>query len=224
MTNKTLIDILNPVCKELFVLSQTTEISLQHKFIAFHGILPRSHLKGDYLEDAVASSLDTDPDLHNFIDWTPGSHNPYADIILKNKNNFGISVKSGTITDNILKISGHRLGKVFGDFNKINRLLVDYKSDVTLCFVYSDFKYVVYYIDQIVFSYPDSPLQWEPIMGKKNGKVSKYIYSSPEGLLVEILPDLSWQVWWSVPIILCRKGITINIPKYERHKMEQQCL
>jgi hypothetical protein len=207
-----------------FILSQTSEISLTSKLISFHGILPRSHLTGGYLEDAVASSLDTDPDLHNFVDWTPGSHNPHADIILKNKNNFGISVKSGTLNKEILKISGHRLGKVGGDFNKINKLLMEYRSDVTLCCVYNDFKYSIYYVDKDKFSYPNSSLDWEPIMGKRNGKVSKYVFRCVGDLIVEILPELSWQVWWSIPLLLCRKGIVIDIPKYETKNTKQKPL
>jgi hypothetical protein len=224
MTNCLLPNIILTEKQLPFVLSQTSEISLISKLTSFHGILPRSHLTGGYLEDAVASSLDIDPQLHGFVSWKPGSHDPHADIILKNKNDFGISVKSGTLDKEILKISGHRLGKVCGDFNKINKLLMEYRSNVTLCCVYNNFKYSIYYIDKDNFLYPTSPLEWIPTMGKISGKIGKYVFKSQNNLVVEILPNLSWQVWWSIPLLLCRKGIVINVPKCENENTDQKTL
>lgn len=195
-----------------FVFSKTTEISLKDKFVGFHGILPRSHLTGGYLEDAVASSLNIDPELRDKVDWYPGSHNPKSDIILNDKN-IGISVKSGTIDKGFLKVSGNRLSKSNGDFNKINALLTEYVSDIMICFIYNNFKYSIYYVDREYFVYPTSANFWKPIMGKRNGVVSEYLYNSPSGIIVKILPKLSWQVWWNIPLELCRVGFEISIPK-----------
>jgi hypothetical protein len=197
-----------------FTLSQIAETVLSQKLIAFHGILPRSHMTAEYLEDAVSSSLDIDPDLHENVVWVPRSHTSKSDIVLKNRNNFGISVKSGSMRNNMLKISGHRFSKANGDFNKINELLEMYLSDIMICFVYTNSHYEIFYVDKSIFVYPVCAKEWTAVMGSKTGRPQKFVFVSANGLVVDIIPNLSWQVWWSIPIVLCRKGKIIQIPKF----------
>jgi hypothetical protein len=194
---------------QLFEMSQITIKALESKLIAYHGLFKQNKCEAKEMEELVSSALDSDPIYNGSVIWKSGSHDPGSDIMI---NNIKLSIKSGSIKKDIITISGNRLTGAKGDFNVINSLLKSYTSDVMICFVYNkeNSKYQVIYVDSNVFVYPDSVKSWIPIMGKKNGSISSYSYNSPVDMQVKIIPAMSWQAWWYIPLRVCRIGVDIS--------------
>jgi len=186
--------------------------SLKNSLTVYHGLFRQNKCEAKEMEELVASALDIDPMYTGKVDWKSGSHEPGSDIIIPNTK---LSIKSGSIKNEILTISGNRLTKAKGNFNTINTLLRSYVSDVMICFVYEekDDKYQVVYVDSSVFIYPDSAKDWVGVMSKKSGSITAWSWMPPNDMLVKITPSMSWQVWWHIPLKICRMGASITTRK-----------
>jgi hypothetical protein len=199
----------------LFTLSRMTERSLQERFQAFHGIFRKNKCTGSYVEEIAYRALTMDHELGERVAWSSGSHSAIADIrILAPSGDIGLSVKSGKPVKghpDLIQIPGHRLSRAHGDLNLVNAILRKQVSDVVLCFLHNPLseEYQIIYIDAPVFVYPTTSTGWHATIGHKNGRIAQYSWTSPHGLVAEIKPDLSWQIWWTIPLALCRIGSAI---------------
>lgn len=192
---------------------------LKQAIRTYHGIFQENKLTGNELEEALYNALGYDPLLHGHLRWNSGSHNSKADIwidqgFFATEKIFTISVKSGTLKQkgSQVQISGHRLSAANSNMNTINLMLRDRISDIMICFVHHQklHTYEVFYIDAPIFDYPQSGDAWKAFISPKKGVVTSYSYTSPRGMFCEITPSQSWQIWWRIPMDLCRQGPTIS--------------
>ena len=197
----------------VFVITHTSEKALRQKLLAFHGLFTENKCSGSLIEEVFVRSLDMESSYGESIEWASGSHNSGPDIVINKPVRITLSVKSGTIQGNILLVSGHRMTTAKGDLNKINDILGSNVSDVVVCFVYSkaNKSYQIVYVDATVFVYPNLASMWESKMSEKTGKIVRYIWTAPNGLVAEVTPSMSWQVWWKIPMTLCRNGSLIKV-------------
>lgn len=203
--------------QNLFIMSRISKDMLTHDIQTFHGLFKSNKITGGYLEELMYRSIDIDPDYNGKVIWNSGSHAPGSDIVIYNDTNkkdklISISVKSGTVTNNFIEISGNRLSQCNSDMNCINGLLKKYISDVLIACSYNSESglYNIIYIDRSIFNYPENGSGWIPKIGLKTGKISKYEYEQ-NGIISSITPSMSWQVWWKIPLCLCRIGLSISI-------------
>lgn len=197
---------------QLFEMSPITTTSLKTSLTVYHGLFRQNKCEAKEMEELVASALKIDPIYTDKVEWKSGSHEPGSDIIIPN---IKLSIKSGTIKDETITISGNRLTKAKENFNIINSLLKSYVSDVMICFVYEkkDDTYQVIYVDSDVFIYPELASDWKNVMSKKSGNTTAWTWTPPNDMLVKITPSMSWQVWWHIPLKICRMGSLITTRK-----------
>lgn len=198
----------------MFNFSTQSLTILENQLNNFHKLFKHNKCSSTYIEELIYNGLNADPNYHGLVKWKCNSHNPKEDILIETSKPIYISVKSGTIYNNTVTISGHRLGKHACDLESINTILKEYTCDVLTCFLYEEYNknYKILYIDKDVFTYPILHTDWQQNMKKKENKISDYRYLSHNNVLTKIIPDMSWQVWWYIPIELCRfeRSITIN--------------
>jgi len=196
----------------MFELSKITVKTLASSLTMYHGLFQHNKCEAKEMEELVAKAIDMDPQYTGSVNWRSGSHEPGSDIVVGSTK---LSIKSGSIRKDILTVSGNRLTKARGDFNVINSLLKSYVSDVVICLVYTEIDgvYKVVYVDSSVFLYPSEAKCWLPAMSKKSGSISSYTWSPDNGLVVKVTPAMSWQVWWHIPIAICRVGPSIPTRK-----------
>lgn len=201
------------LARRCFELSPMSVNHLRDSFRAFHGHWYQTKLTADLLEEAVYNALGYDPLYAAGRIWTPRSHNPKADIRIETAHvTLGLSIKSGKDLGQMLQVSGHRLSQARENLNRINTLLCQRVSDVVLCFVHHKElrHYACWYIDASVFRYPQTAQAWTPKVSNKNGTTSEWHYTSPAGLQCSLKPAMSWQIWWTIPTLLCRPGPLIS--------------
>jgi hypothetical protein len=199
-----------------FELSDISIQNLTNNLNLFHQIFKKCICKGEYIEELFQQCLEQDPVLTGKVEWKYGSHKSKYDIKIPTDQ---ISIKSGTITEgNLVSISGHRLTKLNGDLNEINKTLKSNVSNLVICCnfipVNGKKQYIIRYLDKEVFSYPKFGSEWIPKSGKKNkskSKITLYEWTSPNGIYMTITPSMSWQIWRNVPLLLFRTGPSILI-------------
>lgn len=180
--------------------------SLTKSLKIFHTLFKHCDCKAEQMEELVFNSIKDD---NRNLNWNCYSHSVENSDIFTNS--IQISIKSGDIgSNNLMVLSGYRLGRFKGDLNKINNFLVGAIPDFTICnYRYNGF-YQFYIIDKKEFIYPNDFNEWKKIGGKRGGE-DRYKYSSSNGSIYEIRPSMSWQIWWMFPINLLQIGPCINI-------------
>lgn len=144
--------------------------------------------------------------LSRYIKWECGSHSDKSDIEVLPYRPFYVpfhmSIKSGSISGNYVKISGWRLAEIYkeGGMVAVNEYLKNHIQDVVISMTGfreepGKWKYVIRYIPNTIFIYPDSADAWtEP-----TDAANRYKYTMENGIKCAISPTLSHQLWWEIP-------------------------
>ena len=185
-----------------------TDIMLQNfekSLIEFHKLFQGGRCQAWQLEELLAKAIRSDFSVAEKVTWKGNGHDIDADIIVNDSHY--LQVKSGKIKNkNYLEISGHRLGRFQGDFEKIKNFL-NKSSYIIVSIPYEEAKdskgiihtYKIFYV-------PPN------IMNITNGFSSEgksYVSINENKVVIKIHPSMSWQVWWKIPLYL------LDIPSRE---------
>jgi hypothetical protein len=191
-----------------------TEIlnKIKNQLSTIHDVQKQISCKSDVLEEILYNAMSKDGKLDDIIVWKPGSRNDVCDITLvdfKNFIDFYISVKSGTIKNEKLRISGFRLTRFNGSLDKINDYLKNHSQHLTISITSvrypENWEYQIRYIDEELFTYPKTGNKWIENIGTKGsskGLITEYRYYMNNGITCFIYPNTSWQIWWEIPLKL----------------------
>lgn len=91
----------------------------------FHELFDGGRCDGWGLEELIVKAIKSDTSAHHHVFWKEAGHDDKTDIIVRiNGGEFPIQIKSGKIYSNgRLVLSGYRLGRFKGDFEKITDYL-----------------------------------------------------------------------------------------------------
>jgi len=178
-----------------------------------HHQIYRIPVKAEAWEDLADQVINKEKS--NFI---PFNHSTGHDLNFElEKSNFSSQLKTGTIKDNKLIFSSHRLGRFETLEEKIEFLdNVNYDSFLFLSRNDSeiwDKNYFIYYIDKKITNY--TSLKWKEIIGKKGkykNRISGLEGVSEDGKIkCKITKSMSHQLWVEIDLSLINfvKKITI---------------
>ncbi len=147
-------------------------------------------------------------------EWRVGSHAPGADI---RTDSFGLSIKSGAIKDEKIVISSYRLTR-FSNLKEMTAFIDGggKNFDLYLCCARMDKKdgsraYTIFAIPADVFT--ATKLTWTESFGKRSGVTSGWHGVSKNGVVVDIVKNMSSQLWMQIPLKLCLKIGEVGISK-----------
>lgn len=177
-----------------------TDIMLQNlekDLKKFHELFQGGRCQAWQLEEIIAKAIRSDFSKSESVIWKGNGHDIGCDIIVNGKHE--IQIKSGSIKKEHLVLSGHRLGRFEGDFEKITNflnqntyLLVAVPYYTKECQLGKSHIYQIFYIDSEILKI-DNYKKW-----KKHNKSYKCV--NKYGVELSIMPSMSWQIWWKIPI------------------------
>ena len=171
----------------------------------YHGLFTAGRCAGWEQEELIVNAIKSDTKAAHHVLWKEAGHDDQADIRIKtNEGEFPIQIKSGQEQKEYLVLSGHRLGRFGGDFEKITEYLNNNKANV-ISISYSKLdnssgrhhNYHLRYIDVEDLT-GISPNNWD-----ESGR--QYKQTNGKGVLFSLRPSMSWQIWWSVPLGLTKE-------------------
>ncbi len=186
---------------------------LRSSLTEYHGLFRGGRCDSWQLEELIVNSIMSDTSAQHHVLWTEKGHDDKADLRVRvGKREHALQIKSGkivnckTVGEDVLEISGHRLGRFEEDLDDISNYLNARRADY-LCVPYRPennkdgkfHKYTVAYIPSSVLA-GVKPEAW-----RKKGKSSLYQIGE-EQVAYTLQPKMSWQIWWRVPTKLVQLG------------------
>lgn len=183
----------------MYRLTPRMQQILQQNLHKYHELFDGGRCSGWELEELIFKAIQSDSTARHYATWTEAGHDDEADIHVRvNDNIYPLQIKSGTIRGGYLTLSGHRLGRFEGDFEKITEYLNNNKSEI-LSVPYRKVDddtgrhhiYQIIYVDSAYlrqltyFSWEESGRTWE--------QTNLY------GVIFSLRPSMSWQIWWKIP-------------------------
>lgn len=197
-----------------------TDIMLQNlekDLKKFHELFQGGRCQAWQLEELIAKAIRSDFARSEKVIWKGNGHDIGCDIMVNDE--VEMQIKSGTIKNNVLTLSGHRLGRFKGDMREITDflnqnayLLVAVPYYTKECEKGKTHIYQLFYIDNEILQI-DNWQDWKEVEGK-TGSIS-YSNKNKHGVDASIRPSMSWQIWWNIPLSILDENdrtrlITIN--------------
>ena len=195
----------------MYKLTPRMEQHIKQDLIEYHRILGASRCSGTQLEEIIFKSIQLDHETGHHAKWNAGSHATDSDIIVvADKVEYPIQIKSGKLTVDYIKLSGYRMTKFNGDIEQITEYL-NSKSSNIISVVHKlqnddSSRHHIYQIFYIDYKYLRS-LDYQKWYKINSGFKQTNTWNVEFGLF----PKMSWQVWWTIPISLLDKSAEIVI-------------
>ena len=175
----------------------------------YHQLFSGGRCDSWQLEELIVNAIKSDTRAQHHVFWKEKGHDDKADMAVRtNGTVHRIQIKSGRIVkcrklgQDVLELSGHRLGRFNGALDHISDYLNKRDAEiVSVPYVEVDddsgrtHKYRIAYLSAQILADIDPEL-WE-----EKGKSSFYQMSS-RSVAYTLQPAMSWQVWWRVPVSL----------------------
>ena len=174
--------------------------SLENSLRKYHELFSGGRCTGWELEELVVQAIKADTKANHHVKWKEGGHDFKEDINVKtNGKVHSLQIKSGQIQGDYLILSGNRLGRFNGDFNKITGFLNNKKDNIiSIPYTVVDdekgrtHKYQLIYIDISVIA-GIKKNKWKQ-------KGTQYIQKNSKDVEFSLRPKMSWQIWWKIPL------------------------
>ena len=181
--------------------------NFQNCLVKFHGLLSGGRCLRWQLEEFLVQSIRSDNVAGHHARWCEGGHDTDANITVRSNGQIHlIQVKSGKLTKDHLKLSGHRLGRFNGDIFEITQFLNNTRYQI-ISVAYSlkeDDRgrahcYTIHYINPEKMRI-GADLEWKEVLNQSGTKVSRYKLVNEYGVKFSLHPNMSWQIWWDIPL------------------------
>jgi hypothetical protein len=176
--------------------------NLEKDLKKFHELFQGGRCQAWQLEELIAKAIRSDFSKSEKVIWKGNGHDIGCDIMVND--NIEMQVKSGTIENGFLTLSGHRLGRFKGDFSAItdflnqnSYLLISVPYYTKDCELGKSHIYQIFYIDGKILKINDWK-KWVEKKGKSSGV--SYCCMNEYGVILSIQPTMSWQIWWKIPL------------------------
>lgn len=165
----------------------------------FHELFRGGRCEAWQLEELIVKAIKSDYSKSERVTWKGRGHDTDKDVqIIDNNGKINdIQIKSGKIMKEKIIVSGHRTGRFNGNLSEITNFLNSNKYDSFIIpyRINSDnygnkFIYRIFYVNAEIFKIDK---EW-----KYDG--NKYITYNSKGLKILLVPKMSWQVWWEIPL------------------------
>ncbi|MDE2759317.1 MAG: hypothetical protein OXH90_03325 [Paracoccaceae bacterium] len=191
--------------------------SFRNDLTSFHHLFTGSRCSGWQLEELIWRAINSDPATGHHALWREAGHDDQADIVVRiNGRYIPLQIKSGKVTSprrlnyQILKISGHRLTRFEGDFERITEYLNHRPAEI-LSVSYRrleddqglSHEYTIRHIDSEILTglIPENWIQ----------QGTSHYQTNAQGVDFKLSPNMSWQIWWTIPEYLFEEGPTFII-------------
>lgn len=176
--------------------------NLENSLRKYHDLFSGGRCTGWELEELVVKAIKADTQANHHVKWKEGGHDFKEDIhVAINGESHSLQIKSGTIKNNYLTLSGNRLGRYSGDLHKITSFLRNKKDHIISipCEKIDNekgriYNYQLTYID-VDFIKGIDPKKWEQ-------KGTQWIQKNAKEVEFSLRPNMSWQIWWKIPVSL----------------------
>ena len=188
--------------------------SLESFLREYHKLFSGGRCSGWELEELIVKAIKTDTQANHHVKWREGGHDFKEDIWIRTNGEFhSIQIKAGSANKEHLIISGHRLGRFEGDFNKITDFLNSKKDNIiSVPYNMTDDErgrlhhYKIAYIDVDIIQ----GIQKDKWL--EQGR--QYLQKNKRGVEFSLRPSMSWQIWWKIPLSsIDLKDLFVSRPK-----------
>ena len=185
----------------MYNLTPRMEQNVRQALANYHNLFNGGRCSGWELEEVIAKAINADTQTGHHAKWREGGHDDKEDILVSvNGTKHRIQIKSGKIKTKkqCLTISGHRLGRFDGGLSDVtdylNRRDADFiaiphrkiEDDKGRQHIYR----FCYISGKVLTGINHS--RWE-----QHGK--KWRTTNNQGVQFDLIPKLSWQIWWDIP-------------------------
>ena len=188
----------------MYKLTAKMEQDFRNSLAKYHELFDGRRCQGWELEELLVRAIKSDNQAQHLPKWIEGGHDDKEDIlVVTNGKKHPLQIKSGQIKgrkDNrILALSGHRLGRFSGDFQKISEYLNQRTAQVlSIPYRQEETKlgrkhiYRICYIDVDMLK-GVTEKDWQQ-------KGAQWFATNGYGVTLSVRPSMSWQIWWHIPL------------------------
>ena len=164
----------------------------------FHILFQGGRCQAWQLEELIAKAIRSDFSKSEKVVWKGNGHDIGCDIVINNDTK--LQIKSGKIVKECIALSGHRLGRFKGDYQKITEF-INSNQYLIITIPYhnkSDIKGEKYCYQLIYL-----PCEWLKVDNYKDWNNNNHV--NKKGVIMDIRPSMSWQIWWKIPLKIIPK-------------------
>lgn len=171
----------------------------------YHNLFTGGRCQGWELEELIVRAIRSDTKAHHHVIWQEAGHDDKADIMVtRNGMKYPIQIKSGKIEgkkEKKIVLSGYRLGRFEDNFDAITEYLKS-KAANFIAVPYEAIendagkthRYRLAYLGKEALADID-PNRWARVR-------KRFHQTNNAGVMFDIMPTMSWQIWWKIPIEL----------------------
>ena len=185
----------------MYKLTPRMEQHFEGDLQSYHARFHEGRCLGEALKELLVRAIRADTNAQHHLIWKEGRHDDKADITVRDENGTEhfIKVKAGEITKDKINLSGHRLGRFKGDFDKIT----DYLNNRTAEIIAVPYKKTedptgCHHIYQMGYINPNHLHGLHPKKWVKHRQQFKQ--TNKKGVEFSLRPTMSWQIWWHIPL------------------------
>lgn len=196
----------------MYALTSRMEQQLESLLTRYHDLFDGGRCQGWELEELIVKAINSDTSARHQAIWSEAGHDDKADIVINTaQGSHEFQIKSGKFKkkSSTVSISGHRLTRFGGNLTDITNylnatsadfLLTPYEQTDDATGRHHEYKICYLAVENL---HGVSPNGWE-----KRG--ASCIQVNQHGVEFKITPNMSWQVWWEVPMKLLKVARTIR--------------
>jgi hypothetical protein len=190
---------------------------LERDLKTLHSVIHGKRIDGHYMEELIARAINSDFSSGTKAIWKEANHDKDADIVVScaTGEKVLLSIKSGRQTKRGVVISGYRLQGLANGFplGSLAHLLTvsDFLNGQLSQMIAvpcqiddNDGRRFVYFVSYLDASFLSCGNEWQ----KHN---SVFRQTNNHGVIIELRPSCSWQVWWTIPVELFETSPSLYI-------------
>ena len=179
---------------------------LEQDLEKYHKLFGGGRCSGTQLEEFIFRAIQLDSETGHHAMWQAGGHDIEADIrVITNETVHLLQIKSGSVRNRKLRLSGYRLGRFGENLEEITKYLNSINSEIlSVAYHPQDDEKGRKHIYQIMYVGNDYLHQLNPSSWEKSG--TRFVQTNQHGVVFSLNPTMSWQIWWNIPEQLLDKS------------------
>ncbi len=194
----------------MYRLTAIMQQHLRQDLEQYHALFS-GRCSGWELEELIFRAIQSDNRAQHHAFWKEAGHDDAADIRVRTNGDVSLlQIKSGSIRAGHLTLSGHRLGRFDGDFQRITQYLNNNSSEIiSVPYRKVDDDNGRHHHYRIVYA------NAEHLTGLRSNRWEQagaaWEQTNQYGVKFSLRPSMSWQIWWRIPEELLEIGPEIVI-------------